>query len=297
MQSLDSTISALHDLASAAPPLRLTFNPDFDLELLAGHLKIRDCSRPGTVSYANLYVRKGSATPFGVSVQEVLAVTEFTEYGGRRYRLTINDRFRVCTAENRRLELLDICKDKASRVETMRAVRIAPKQFHTPMDSSFPTLDFPGLYIPQGAWVPAFGPTEDLELMPPVLFKQNGRQGVNLGDAFRCNFNGMLDGHLVPHLAPGFGVIIRINWPGYEPWHKYIIAIKNNKFIDKARIAYEVAKAVHDFYSEMGHGPGTASARDWRPEVVPFEQLVLMELQHVGGNSWQPVLVFANALA
>lgn len=114
MQSLDSTISALHDLASAAPPLRLTFNPDFDLDLLAGHLENRDC-------YANLYIRKGSATPFRVSVQEVLAVTESTEYGGRRYRLTINDRFTVCTAENRREKLLAICKNKASRVEMVSA--------------------------------------------------------------------------------------------------------------------------------------------------------------------------------
>lgn len=176
---------------------------------------------------------------------------------------------------------------------SLTAKNMATSQlFHTSFtDSSLPVLNFPGLYIPQSVWVPAAGP-RDWERMHTIRFTQNGRQGINLGDAYRRNFNGMPDGQVIPCTSTtSQRVAIRINWPGYEPWHKHVNVANNSEHINKARLAYEVAKEVQRFYSEMGHNRG--KERDWRVEVVPFEQLVLIELRHVGTGSWQPVLARA----
>ncbi|KIP06409.1 hypothetical protein PHLGIDRAFT_462833 [Phlebiopsis gigantea 11061_1 CR5-6] len=103
--------------------------------------------------------------------------------------------------------------------------------------------NFPGIYIPQSVWVPAAGP-RDWDRMPTIRFTQNGRQeGVNLGDAYRRNFNGMLDSQVIPCTSTtSQRVAIRINWPGYEPWHKHVNVANNSEHVNKARLAYEVAR-------------------------------------------------------
>ena len=99
LHPLDSVLDLLSKL-SPPPILLLTLSETFDLGLLGAHLQ--HLAVPG--AYMHLHVRKG-ARGSAASLRDVLAEPASIERGGTRHALSLDARFRLCTASNRQRAL------------------------------------------------------------------------------------------------------------------------------------------------------------------------------------------------
>ncbi|KAI0087151.1 hypothetical protein BDY19DRAFT_1058349 [Irpex rosettiformis] len=141
---------------------------------------------------------------------------------------------------------------------------------------------------------------------PCIEFNGEELRGVSLKDAFSSSFRKgdlqstkMADGRTESAISSNTNkIIIRILWQGCQPF-EFSIGVEEMaqgvpKRINKANLAHKVAKTVRRFY----YGPnGYKKDATWdqfpgrTPNQVPFEQLVLVRLDHVSQGSYQPVLV------
>ncbi|KIP03788.1 hypothetical protein PHLGIDRAFT_121274 [Phlebiopsis gigantea 11061_1 CR5-6] len=85
-----------------------------------------------------------------------------------------------------------------------------------------------------------------------------------------------------------------LEWPGCT---KYVPAYTKHgadrSIWTAARLAHEVARAVHNFYEMFeNHLDMRRPADDWTPDRIPFDKLYLLELRQVSTRVLQPVLYY-----
>ncbi|GJE88274.1 hypothetical protein PsYK624_043570 [Phanerochaete sordida] len=123
---------------------------------------------------------------------------------------------------------------------------------------------------------------------PPLTIRQGDNFGIRLDDAFRQNYSQLPDAEAVAAgFMPGKRIALRVNWPGYEPWHYHFTVPASAQ---KGAIVTEVARQMQRFLDEMRGNTPAADAQDWNIANIQLADLVLLELRHVAQGSRQPVL-------
>ncbi|GJE92921.1 hypothetical protein PsYK624_090800 [Phanerochaete sordida] len=149
-----------------------------------------------------------------------------------------------------------------------------------------------GVLVPQRTYT-SERPVQEFEPVEPIRFVVGGKPGIRLDAALQedtLELEGA--GDMIQLPSGGQKIGIRLVWPGYEPWFKYISVSGTapGQLITKGRFAFEIARVVRQCLQELGQQSSTETATDWWASQVPLEQLVLLELHQVLRSSYQPVL-------
>ncbi|KAI0790236.1 hypothetical protein BC629DRAFT_1512515 [Irpex lacteus] len=150
-----------------------------------------------------------------------------------------------------------------------------------------------GQIIPQAGY---FAP-EPYMPYPNIKFTVNHTLGIRLVDAMNPAFDGLDDADFCPQILENMmtKIMLRIKWPGYPAWNEVIHVFDHNYNVipnTYKKVSQLVAQKIQSFcYGMRDHPYNADSGVDgWQLHRYPFENLVLLELQHVGRGSWQPVI-------
>ncbi|KIL00745.1 hypothetical protein PAXRUDRAFT_598813 [Paxillus rubicundulus Ve08.2h10] len=153
------------------------------------------------------------------------------------------------------------------------------------------------MFVPQKLYKP---PTqryiEGVTLSPPIIFLTEGPSewGIPLVDALNGELRRLLgkDDLVLEDCGPS--VSIRIDWPGYSSFKRYIPSRNFRKKkgpITKGRLAKNLATTTHQFIQKMS-GKAMEDGADAKWKVgslhIKVEDLILVSLHHVSQGSWQP---------
>ncbi|KAI0092294.1 hypothetical protein BDY19DRAFT_591251 [Irpex rosettiformis] len=166
------------------------------------------------------------------------------------------------------------------------------EKYHTFMNYAG-RVAIPGFIVPQKE----YRTNTVYQPSPPVQFFDRGQFGIRLRDAIASNFSGLAEAQRPIILNEGgVRIAIRILWPGYASWEKWISVYgysSNRPPITKSQLAYQIARKIHEFYeAKKDANAEFTGTPDWCLCNIPFDQLSLLELRHVSPGSWQPVLAF-----
>ncbi|KAF9223067.1 hypothetical protein BS17DRAFT_151481 [Gyrodon lividus] len=135
-------------------------------------------------------------------------------------------------------------------------------------------------------------------LCRPIIFyaADSPEWGIPLQNLLSRQPAGLLGGDEPAFVSCGPSVSIRLQWPGYRPYHKQIQTkdyTPAHRPITKAKLAKLVAKWIRSFMESMGKERlEVGSDRRWKvgPRSIKIEDLILVSLHHVSQGSWQPQL-------
>ncbi|KIY52933.1 hypothetical protein FISHEDRAFT_34396 [Fistulina hepatica ATCC 64428] len=169
-----------------------------------------------------------------------------------------------------------------------------------------------GPFVPQPMYLPHTNSdrrryVEEVDLDEPLYFWQQEplESGILLSDALHSRTRRLINRTDRVFEGRGPSVSIRIEWPGYRQWSRQI-PTKDFRSppgpITLEKLAKSVAKCVQKFIQERHnhHLEGGADVL-WRvgetPDVIGFEDIVLVSIHHVSMGSWQPQLRLRRPLS
>ncbi|KAH9939505.1 hypothetical protein B0H21DRAFT_825161 [Amylocystis lapponica] len=153
--------------------------------------------------------------------------------------------------------------------------------------------------ILQQRYVPSVAlPRVTFKRHPPIRFRVNDRGSINLGKAFRGEFEGLERCQEAAFSMASTKMSFRLEWLApsgarYPPYSHQIAIRESSKRrepITVARLARTVAKEVDRFIKH--YTPYPFSDDGWKvgPGFIGLDQINLVELHHVSEGSLQPVL-------
>ncbi|KAF8845189.1 hypothetical protein BDN67DRAFT_962135 [Paxillus ammoniavirescens] len=137
---------------------------------------------------------------------------------------------------------------------------------------------------------------EGVTLLPPIIFLTEGPSewGIPLVDVLNGELKRLLGKDDLVLEGCGPSVSIRINWPGYSSFKRYIPSRNFRKTkgpITKGRLAKNLAITTRQFIprKSIKAVEDDADAK-WKigSSHIKVEDLILVSLHHVSKGSWQP---------
>ncbi|KIK80097.1 hypothetical protein PAXRUDRAFT_159591, partial [Paxillus rubicundulus Ve08.2h10] len=162
-------------------------------------------------------------------------------------------------------------------------------------------LNGPRRFVPQTIYQPhSQGDKERYvalaTLNPPIIFRAHDslEWGVPLQTLLAKQAIRLLQGNEPAFSSIGPSVSIRMQWPGYQPYHKSISTkdySSTRRPINISKLAKLVAKRIQLFMEIMSKRPmEIGSDQQWRvgPHHITLDDLILVSLHHISRGSWQP---------